>query len=298
MKRDPGESSAASDEDVGFASADDVEWVAHEEESGLEGSIPGADAEEEEGGRAAPTGADAGGKALGGEEAAAPEADDGEEAFAGEGAPREAGAGGKALADEKEEWILPDEEEPVDPAAIAAAAAAAAEGGRPVPTEPVLVPGVSDDAERTALLIEFLRDQERRARLWVQKPRRRVPAAATLGIVALISAAAWLWMLPPDWVQPNLPPPVPAEFHEAGLRLGMYLQAQQIEAFRRQRGRLPDVLQETGEPVPGMYYRRLNAREYRLHGVTPRLALTYVSTDSLTIFLSNAHRVVGFGVGR
>ena len=201
-------------------------------------------------------------------------------------------------ADDIPTWDLEDvEDEPAAPETVAFVEAAEAPSEEDA-VDLAVDPGISDDAERAALLAAILRDHERRSRVWEPPPPRRSSrptriAAAVLGLVAV-----WLWLLPPGWLQPDLPPPVPVELQEAGLRLGMYLQAQQIESFRRSRGRLPDVLEETGEPIPGMHYRRLDARVYRLHGIAASVALTYTSTDTLSVFLSNAQHVVGFSPSR
>lgn len=197
--------------------------------------------------------------------------------------------------EEPEGLLARREARPADPPAAAEAVLVDSDGAV---ADLFAEPGISDDAERAALLAAILREQALRSGGWRTAPRRRTPAGTRMAAAVLVLVAGWLWLLPPGWAQPDLPPPVPAELQEAGLRLGMYLQAQQIESFRRRRGRLPDVLEETGEPLPRMHYRRLDARVYRLHGVAPSVALTYVSTDTLSVFVSDAQHVVGFGSSR
>ena len=85
---------------------------------------------------------------------------------------------------------------------------------------------------------------------------------------------------------------MPPEEEEAGLRLATYVQAQQVEAFRQTRGRLTDVLRETGEPLPGMTYQRMDARTYRLRGATARVSVSWISSDSLDSLLRDSARRV------
>ncbi len=154
---------------------------------------------------------------------------------------------------------------------------------------------LSDDAERAALLTAVLRSQALNAIRWDTEPPRRTSTPVKVAAAILVLLAGWLWISPPGWLQPAPPPPVSPQVQEAGLRLAMYIQAQQIEAFRLRRGRLPDVLWETGEPLPGMIYQRLNAREYRLTGFTEAMALTYRSTEPLAQFVGNIERTIGVG---
>ena len=114
-----------------------------------------------------------------------------------------------------------------------------------------------------------------------------------MGVVVL--AAFLTWLIPVPGLEPDIPFPMPPEEEEAGLRLATYGQAQQVEAFRLNRGRLPDVLRETGEPLPGMSYQRMDARTYRLSGVTERVSVSWISSDSIDSLLrDSARRVRGF----
>ena len=154
----------------------------------------------------------------------------------------------------------------------------------------------SDDRERLSAIEEMLRDQARREQLrgaayrW---SRTSLRARVAVGVVVL--AAFLTWLIPVPGLEPDIPFPMPPEEEEAGLRLATYVQAQQVEAFRLNRGRLPDVLRETGEPLPGMSYQRMDARTYRLSGVTERVSVSWISSDSIDSLLrDSARRVRGF----
>ena len=151
---------------------------------------------------------------------------------------------------------------------------------------------LSDDKERTRAIDEVLRDQARREVLRdiaYRRPRasfRTRVAAGVLGSVALI-----FWIFPLPFLQPKIPFPILPADEMAGLRIATYIQAQQVEAFRQTSGRLPDMLRETGEPIPGMTYERLDARTYRLSGATERTSVHWVSTDSLSALLGDSTKL-------
>jgi hypothetical protein len=158
--------------------------------------------------------------------------------------------------------------------------------GEPIPPERR---SVSDDKERNRALEEVLRDQARREVLRDVAYRRpsaslqtRV-AAAVLGFAALV-----LWVFPIPGLKPDIAFPLPAPEEDAGLRLSTFIQAQQVEAFRQSAGRLPDVLRETGEPLPGIDYERVDAHTYRLSGYTERDTVRWISSDSLPALLGDS----------
>lgn len=155
--------------------------------------------------------------------------------------------------------------------------------------EPLDRRSLSDDKERQRAIEEVLRDQARREvlrdiayRIPRASLRTRVAAAVLLGL-ALLS-----WLLPIPFLEPGIPFPLPPAEETSGLRLATYLQAQQVEAFRQSSGRLPDVLREVGETIPGMTYERIDASTYRIVGATERTTVRWVSTDSLGALLGDA----------
>ncbi|HSM59595.1 MAG TPA: hypothetical protein VK849_02305 [Longimicrobiales bacterium] len=80
-------------------------------------------------------------------------------------------------------------------------------------------------------------------------PRWMLPLGLNLSVLAL-----YLLIAPPDWVVIDpIPAPEPARQAE-DLRVAMYLQAKQIEAYRIEHGRLPTSLADAGTPVPGVDY--------------------------------------------
>ena len=135
------------------------------------------------------------------------------------------------------------------------------------------------EEERARALAAVLRDQEDRAAATLEAEARRARRARvrTGVLAALWIGMAWLWLADPTWWRVDPPPAPPPAAEARALRAGMYLQAQRIEAYRRARGRLPDVLEDVGPPLPGMTYERRDSRSYDLRGTSPRIRVTYRS---------------------
>lgn len=149
-------------------------------------------------------------------------------------------------------------------------------------------------AERDRVVEDVLRDQaakEQARKSSTRRPGTTPGRVAALMVLALLSIYLWTWS--PSWLAPAGPPELALGTEQAGLRVAMYIQAQRIEDFRDTRGRLPDVLREAGEPLPGMLYDRIDARTYRLRGAGDRVRLLYVSSDSLQIFAGDSPTIVG-----
>ena len=148
---------------------------------------------------------------------------------------------------------------------------------------------LSDERERQRAIEKVLRDQAHRQMLRDVASRGRRPSLAfrivarTLAVAALVA-----WLIPVPGLQPEIPFPLPPAEEETGLRLTTWVQAQQVEAFRQRRGRLPDVLRETGEPLTGMTYERVDAHTYQLRGETGHVSITWLSRDTLDTRLHDA----------
>jgi hypothetical protein len=120
--------------------------------------------------------------------------------------------------------------------------------------------------------------------------RRKLRRVAILGIALAITA--YLSLKPPAWVKPHsIPPPTPAE-RTAGDRFAIYLQAQRIEAFRNNRGRLPSTMDEAGEAMPGIRYELLGNGTYALTSERDQ-TIRYSSRDSLGTFLGGSMTLLG-----
>lgn len=153
---------------------------------------------------------------------------------------------------------------------------------------------VSQASERDAALVAVLREQTEKAE--VEAHARKVRARRqgfglrhlALGIATAISM--WIWVSPPGALRLAPPGPPPVEAEEATLRLVMYFQAQKIEQYLLDTGRVPLALGDAGPAFRGMEYIRLTNSDYRILGRTGRVTLSYSSVEALDTF-------VGAGAG-
>lgn len=155
----------------------------------------------------------------------------------------------------------------------------------------------SQGNETADLVAQVLEDQKRREAAQQQKlpPSRARNRVAAISLPLLATFSFYLWFATPAWVTPTQPDPVSVAEAEAGLRVALYFQAQRIESFRQQNGRLPDALAETGSAPPEMEYERIDARTYRLSGTSRGAVLTYDSSQPLGEFVGDALSRLGIG---
>lgn len=151
---------------------------------------------------------------------------------------------------------------------------------------------VSGSADRYETLVEVLEHEASKSALdrrreEAERRRRQKRTGPYWAVAALAVLALWLWVFPPAFLRVQPPPPQPVVAQESALRIAMYAQAQRIRAFREETGRLPDRLEETGPPLPGMTYRRLAPGLFQLTGETRDVRLTYRSDLPLDEFLAS-----------
>jgi len=107
-------------------------------------------------------------------------------------------------------------------------------------------------------------------------PKWMLPLGINLAVLAV-----YLLIAPPGWVVLNpIEPPAMARQVD-GMRTAIYLTATRIESYRRQNGRLPETLEETGGVPEGVDYVVRGASTYQLVGSVGDEVLVYDSTQSL-----------------
>lgn len=121
-----------------------------------------------------------------------------------------------------------------------------------------------------------------------ESPRRMIRVMNAL----ILAFAGYVWLGNPSWVQVEQPPGPSVEEQEAALRLSMYIQAQQIENYRRQNDRIPSSLSEVGPPLPGMHFQRMGRGAYRLTGINNSITLVYTSSQSLAEFVGDSEELI------
>lgn len=157
----------------------------------------------------------------------------------------------------------------------------------------------SDDA-RSRALEDVLRHEEERAQARM-RAQRRMQRQQTRGLgvrhgvfVLALAATAYVWFASPGWARIDRPPPPTPEHQEASLRVAIFLQAQQVEAFRQRTGHLPAELAKAGPPLPGIVYTRTPRGTYHLEGQNDTLVLFYSSSSLTTLaeFLAEGEELV------
>lgn len=143
-------------------------------------------------------------------------------------------------------------------------------------------PKLSSEVERATAVASVLRHQKERERIResVKLPGTKPLFPQLVGLALSTAVAVYLWFGSPGWLsrQPVLPP---LEEEEASVAAAIYLQAQQIEAYRARNGRLPAFQEEAGLPVPGVRYARIDSRSYWIEGRDRRVVMTYRSGEPL-----------------
>lgn len=125
---------------------------------------------------------------------------------------------------------------------------------------------ISKVEDRERILAEAMahaEEQEAHYRLPME-PQRRQPLWKWTAALLLFVVAGSLALNPPLFLRGPQPAAVTPGERERGIRAALFLQAQQVEAFRIQRGRLPASLAEVTVRLPGMEYVRSNSRTYQL----------------------------------
>ncbi|MDP2955257.1 MAG: hypothetical protein Q8N53_02450 [Longimicrobiales bacterium] len=84
--------------------------------------------------------------------------------------------------------------------------------------------------------------------------------------VAIFVLAAWIGFLPPGWLAGRDAPRPTTGDRDRGLRAAVFLQAQQVEAFRLREGRLPTHLSELPAQFADLVLVRSNNRVYQIRG--------------------------------
>jgi hypothetical protein len=79
------------------------------------------------------------------------------------------------------------------------------------------------------------------------------------------------------------------------MRMEIFQSALVVEEFLENQGRLPDGLEEAGEPEAEVQYEALDGETYRLSLAGPHGSLEYVSSDSLELFLGDAVQIIRTG---
>jgi len=155
---------------------------------------------------------------------------------------------------------------------------------------------LSEASERDAVLAAVMRERTEKAEH--EEVAREVLARTQgygrryLTLAFAVAISVWIWIWPPGVLRIQTPGPPPTEQEEATLRLVMYFQAQKIEQYRLDTGRVPLALQDAGPVFQGMEYIRLTDRDYRILGRTSRVILSYSSVEPMDDFVGEGANIL------
>ena len=146
--------------------------------------------------------------------------------------------------------------------------------------------------EYEAALSGVLEDQVRRKELRsAVAPTSRRPRlhASFPPVLALVSI--WLWAFPPAALRPAVPTIPPAN-QEAGLRIEMFMQFNNIQRFVSENGRLPNDLREVGDGSDEVFYTPQAGNTFRLTGQVGDIRVDFTSNEPVEDLLGNAIAIV------
>jgi hypothetical protein len=111
-----------------------------------------------------------------------------------------------------------------------------------------------------------------------------------LWLAAPALALAALLVVRPAWLFPRPPDESPA-LQEASLRVRIYIETERVERYRRNEGRLPATLLESGGDTTGLKYVQ-DGQSYTITGKNAAIELTYRSTMPAAEFLGNSYDLI------
>ncbi len=141
-------------------------------------------------------------------------------------------------------------------------------------------------------LSDVLKDQARRTELRSAagpspgRPRLHVAVPPVLALVSI-----WLWAFPPAAILPDVPSIPPAN-QEAGLRIEMFMQFNNIQRYLAENGRLPNDLREVGDGPDQVRYTPQSGNTFRLTGQVGDITVDFVSSERVESLLGNAIAIV------
>ena len=150
---------------------------------------------------------------------------------------------------------------------------------------------LSATADREEILADALAHaatQEAHLRQPLPETKRTGAWKAPLAMM-VFTLSAYLLAFPPPWISGTALPTISESARVDGTRAAIFIQAQQIEAFRVRRGRLPGSLEEVEGALPGIRFVRSNSRVFQLVATdVGRPSVIYDSTRPIDEFAGAA----------
>ncbi len=152
--------------------------------------------------------------------------------------------------------------------------------------------GQAQASEYGDALSDVLKDQARRDELRSAPPQKVARTRVHPSIPPFLAVISiWLWVLPPSALQPVVPTIPPAQ-QEAGLRMEMFIQVNNIKRYVAEHGRLPNDLTDVGESAEGIRYLQLTDNVFRLSGQSGDIEVVFTSSEPEASLLADANAIV------
>lgn len=137
--------------------------------------------------------------------------------------------------------------------------------------------------------------QAREAELARRANRKRTSPVIVTSAVIAVATAAWLLLARPDWIFPPSAPVQSVQQLEAGLRVGLFLEARKIREFQNRAGRPPRTLAEAGLPGSTSSYTLRPDGRWVLQASQGGQTLRITADDSLSTFLGSSFSTIRGG---
>ncbi len=137
--------------------------------------------------------------------------------------------------------------------------------------------------------------EAREAERTIRATRKRSSPVILAGSVILVGVASWLLIARPDWVFPRSGPVQSAQQLEAGLRVGLFLEARKIHEYQARAGRPPRTLAEVGLAGSGSSYTLRPDGRWVLQASQGGQTLRITADDSLSTFLGSSFTTIRGG---
>lgn len=155
-------------------------------------------------------------------------------------------------------------------------------------------PGDRGDTKQALLdaLHESVQDADEREAQEAERSRRaarrRTSPVIVGGAVIAVAMAAWLLVARPAWVFPPSGPVQTVQQLEAGLRIGLYLEARKVREYQSRTGRPPRTLAEAGLAGSTSAYTLRPDGRWVLQASQGGQTLRVTADDSLSTFLGSS----------
>ena len=118
-------------------------------------------------------------------------------------------------------------------------------------------------------------------------PKRPKPLKLVL-LLLLVASNLYLWLGNPEWLKFKEPAAPAMEYYQDSWKMAAYLQAQRIEEYRKDTGKVPVKVDDVRYPVHGVDYTRVSDQQYQLAAGKGASRVVYDSSQPLTQWIGRS----------